>query len=107
MRNGLTPPTHGVGSSIGVPSGFESGCQCPASELGTHGEGPKRPSSRRAAIIASPAAFPAAIPCTLNGVFGMAASVAAYSVCSDCNRLALLGNEMRSGTVATMSERTR
>jgi hypothetical protein len=101
------PPTHGVGSSICIPSGFRSGCQCPGSWLGTHGEGPKRPSSCRAAIIASAAAFPAAIPCALNGVPDKAASEAAYSVCSDCNRLALLGNGMVAGTVATMWERAR
>ena len=44
IRNGRTSPTHGVGSSICVPSGFSSGCQCPGSEFGTHGDGPKRPS---------------------------------------------------------------
>src|SRR6266542_3190149 len=29
IANGRPPPTHGVGSRIGVPSGFISGCQCP------------------------------------------------------------------------------
>jgi hypothetical protein len=106
IRNGRTPPTHGVGSSICVPSGFNSGCQCPGSELGTHGDGPKRPSPCRAPIIASAAAFPAAIPAVLNGVSGIAASEAAYSVESDCNKLALFGNGMVAGTVETMLERT-
>jgi hypothetical protein len=106
-RNGRTPPTHGVGSSIGVPSGFNSGCQCPGSSFGTHGEGPKRPSPRRAAIIAFAAASPAAIPAVLNGVSAIAASAAAYSVSSVCNKLALFGNGMLAGTVETMLERTR
>ena len=36
IRNGVTPPTHGVGSRIGCPAGFRIGCQCPGAELGTH-----------------------------------------------------------------------
>ena len=43
----------------------------------------------------------------LNGVSGIAASEAAYSVASVCNRLALFGNGMLAGTVETMLERTR
>ena len=31
MRNGLTSPAHGVGSSTGAPVGDSSGCQCPGS----------------------------------------------------------------------------
>ena len=107
IRNGRTPPTHGVGSSIGVPSGFNSGCQCPGSSFGFHGDGPKRPSPSRAAIIASAAAFPAAIPWVLDGPSGIAASEVSYSVSSDCNRSARFGNGMRAGTVETMFERTR
>src|SRR6185503_3970535 len=29
MRNGFTPPTHGVGSRICCPAALSSGCQCP------------------------------------------------------------------------------
>jgi hypothetical protein len=107
MRNGVTPPTQGVGSSIGVPSGFRSGCQCPGAGFGTHCEGPKRPSSSLAAIIASAAAFPAATPCRLNGPSATAASAAAYWAASNCCRLALFGNGIVAGTVATMLARTR
>src|SRR5207248_7547069 len=67
IRNGRTPPTQGVGSSICVSSGFSSGCQCPALSFGFHGDGPKRPSPSRATIIASAAASPAATPSVLNG----------------------------------------
>src|SRR5215208_7552537 len=70
IRNGRTPPTHGVGSRTGVPLGLKSGCQCPGAEFGTHWDGPNRPSPCRAAIIASAAAVPAVIPCVLNGLFG-------------------------------------
>jgi hypothetical protein len=79
----------------------------PGSSFGTHGEGPKRPSPWRAAIIAFAAASPAAIPAVLNGVSAIAASEAAYSVSSVCNKLALFGNGMLAGTVVTMLERTR
>ena len=58
----------------------------PGSEFGTHGDGPKRPSPCRAAIIASAAAFPAAIPRDLRRVSGIAASDVAYSVASDCQQ---------------------
>ena len=58
MTKGVTPPTHGVGS-LGRPA---IGHQCPFSMFGFHCEGPKRPSSSRAVIMASAAAFPAAIP---------------------------------------------
>jgi len=57
-------------------------------------------------IIASAAAFPAAIPCVLNGESGIAASEAAYSVASDSSKMSLFENEMLSGTVETMLERT-
>jgi hypothetical protein len=107
IRNGRTVPTHGVGSSIFVPSGFKSGHQCPGAVFGTHCDGPKRPSPCRAAIIASAAAFPAAIPCVLNGVSGIAASDVAYCASSVWNKLALFGNEIVTGTVETMLERTR
>jgi hypothetical protein len=100
-RNGRTPPTHGVGSSGDVPFG-NNGCQCPGAEFGTHCDGPKRPSSFRAAIIASAAAFPAAIPCLLNGVSGTAPSDVAYCAASESNKLSRFGNEMLAGTVETM-----
>src|SRR5918994_7348585 len=106
-RNGLTLPTQGVGSRMGCPvAGLMRGCQCPGAEFGTHGEGPNRPSSSLAAIIASAAALPAAIPCALNGPSGIAASEAPYCEASDCNTPALLGNGMVGGTVETMLERT-
>src|SRR4051812_37283902 len=61
--NGFTAPTHGVGSRMGCPVvGFVCGHQCPGAVLGTHYEGPNRPSSSRAAIITLAAASPAAIP---------------------------------------------
>src|SRR5215211_6262403 len=75
MRKGFTPPTQGVGSRIGWPvAGLMSGCQCPGAEFGTHCDGPNRPSFSLAAIIASAAAFPAAMPCALNGESGIASS---------------------------------
>src|SRR5262245_22012065 len=106
IRNGRTPPTHGVGSSIGVPSGLCSGCQCPGSELGTHCDGPNRPSFCREAIIASAAASPAAMPEVLDCVSGIPASEAAYSVASESCRLARFGNGMVAGTVATTLDKT-
>jgi hypothetical protein len=107
IRNGRTPPTHGVGSSIWVPSGFSSGCQWPGSEFGTHCDGPNRPSFCRAAIITSAAAFPAAIPVVLEGVSGIPASEAAYSVASESSKVARFGNGMVAGTVATTLDRVR
>src|SRR6188472_66073 len=107
MTNGVTPPTHGVGSRIGSPVvGLTSGCQCPGAGFGTHCDGPKRPSSWRAAIIASAAAVPAAIPCALNGRSGIAASDAAYCVARDWSKLALVGNGTLAGTVEMMLDRT-
>src|SRR5262249_25564626 len=44
-RNGLTPPTHGVGSRIGLPLASRKGDQCPGLAFGTHCDGPNRPSS--------------------------------------------------------------
>src|SRR5205085_12065022 len=84
-RKGRTPATHAAGSRICAPSGFTSGCQCPTAVLATHGDGPNRPSPSRAAIIASAAASPAAIPSVLDRPSGNAA---------------------RCGTLETMLERT-
>src|SRR6476646_11597722 len=61
MRNGFTPPTHGVGSRMS-PAAFESGHQCPTAVLGTHWDGPNRPSSARASSMACAAAWPTAMP---------------------------------------------
>ena len=74
IGNGFTLATQGVGSRIGVPSGLSCGCQCPGSVFDFHGEGPKRPSPCRAAIIAAAAAFPAAIPAVFMGESGIAAA---------------------------------
>jgi hypothetical protein len=75
MRKGFTPPTQGVGSRMGCPvAGLMRGCQCPGAEFGTHCDGPNRPSSFLAAIIASAAASPAVIPWALNGESGIGAS---------------------------------
>ena len=90
-----------------MPSGFKSGCQCPGAEFGTHCEAPKRPSPCRAAIIASAAAFPAAMPRFLNGLSGIPLSEAAYSAFSVATTLALFGNAMVGGTVKAISVRTR
>src|SRR5436190_21628955 len=107
MRKGFTPPTHGVGSRIGWPvAGLTSGCQCPGAELGTHWDGPKRRSPCLAAIMASAAAAPAAIPCALKGDSGIASREAAYCDASDCSTLFLPGNATFAGTVETMFART-
>src|SRR5215211_8636905 len=90
IRKGFTPPTQGVGSRTGCPvAGLMRGCQCPGAEFGTHCEGPNRPSPSLAAIIAPAAAFPAAIPCALNGESGIAPSEASYCVASEANKAAL------------------
>src|SRR5207237_8003626 len=106
-RNGRTPPTQGVGSSIWVPSEFNSGCQCARVSFEFQGDGPKRPSPSRAAIIASAATSPAAIPSVLSGPSGIAASEFSYSVSSACSKSALFGNGILAGTVETILERTR
>src|SRR5215210_4259726 len=77
MRNGSTPPAHGVGSCTVVPFGA-TGSQYPGFGFGTHCDGPKRPSPRLAAIMASAAAVPASIPRSLNGASGTAPSDALY-----------------------------
>ena len=83
IRNGFTPPTHGVGSSIGCPvSGSMQRPPVPGAVFGTHCDGPNRPSPWRAAIIASAAAFPASMPCALNGPSGIAAE-RARTACSE------------------------
>ena len=108
MRKGSTPPTQGVGSSIGsMVAGFTSGYQCPGAEFGTHCEGPKRPSPSRAAVIASAAASPASIPWLLKGDSSIAASEAAYCPASVCKTVALVGKGMLAGTPETMLVRTR
>jgi hypothetical protein len=106
-RNGLTPPTHGVGSSISVPSGFDSGHQCPGARLGSHWEGPKRRSFARAATIASAAALPALIPSVFKGESGMSARAVAYSVPTEINRLSRFGKAIVAGTVVMMLESIR
>src|SRR5688572_16442663 len=107
MRNGCTPPTHGVASRIGCPAvGLTSGCQCPRAAAGTHWHGPNRRSPSLAAIIASAAAFPAAIPSALNGESAMSPSQAAYWDASDWSTVSLAENGMLAGTVETMFART-
>ena len=103
MRNGFTPPTHGVGS-LAWPG---SNDQCPGALLGTHCDGPNRPSPCLAPIIACAAAVPAAIPMFLNGVSGIAFVAASYCDASVVSRAALLGNVMLWGTVSTMFFSTR
>ena len=106
MRNGVTSPAHGVGSSRGAPVEDRSGCQCPGAEFGTHAEGPNRPSPSRALSIAAAAACPTAMPCFLNEPPGTAASEAAYAADRVLSNPARLGNGTRSGAVATSSELT-
>src|SRR5215218_5888759 len=101
IRNGSTPPTHGVGSCTVVPFGA-TGSQCPGFESGTHWDGPNRPSPSLASIIASAAALPASIPRVLNG--SPASTFArkfAYCVASDCSNAVLAASE-KLGTVETM-----
>ena len=85
--------------------GVMIGCQCPGAEFGTHCDGPNRPSSWRAAIMAAAAAFPALMPWRLDEPFGIAASELSYCVASDRNRAAR-AVASKFGTVATMSRRT-
>src|SRR6185436_16818704 len=59
MKNGVTAPTHGVGSRIGAPVvGLVSGDQWPGAVLGTHWDGPNRPSFARSSSMALAAACP-------------------------------------------------
>ena len=106
MRNGLTSPAHGVGSSSGAPVGDSSGCQCPGAEFGTHADGPNRPSPSRASSIAAAAACPTATPCFVNESSSSAASEAAYAEESVLSSAARPGNGARSGAVETSSEIT-
>ena len=93
IRNGLTPPTHGVGSCAVVPFGA-TGSQYPGFAFGQNWDGPNRPSPCLASIIASAAAVPAAIPMFLNGESGIAFFEALYCVSSDASTAALVGNVM-------------
>src|SRR6478752_5292849 len=75
MKNGRTPPTHGVGSRIGAPVvGLISGAQCPTAVLGTHWDGPNRPSFARSSSMACAAACPIEMPCRLNELLAIGAS---------------------------------
>ena len=104
--NGSTAPTHGVGSRTGCPeAGSVSGHQCPGAVLGTHCEGPNRPSSSRAAIITLAAASPAAIPFTSRQPSGMSARASAYCLASVSSMVARLVSG-RFFTVDTMSRST-
>ena len=81
MKNGFTPPTHGVGSRIGSPvGGLISGCQCPTPVSGTHWDGPNRPSPALESSMALAAACPIGMPCLLKALLPIAASDAAYCV---------------------------
>ena len=106
MRNGFTSPAHGVGSSSGAPVADRSGCQCPGAELGTHADGPNRPSPSRAASMAAAAACPTATPCFSNEPSWTAPSEAAYVVESVVRSPARPGNGALSGAVETSSEST-
>src|SRR4051812_31814369 len=90
IRNGLTPPTQGVGSCTVVPFGA-TGSQWPGAPFGTHCDGPNRPSPFLASIMACAAAVPAATPMSLNGESGIACSDASYCVSSEVSTLALVG----------------
>jgi hypothetical protein len=57
-------------------------------------------------IIASAAAFPAAIPSVLASPSGIALSEASYAAFKDSCKAVLFGNGMDGGTVWTMFERT-
>ena len=105
MRNGLTLPTHGVGSRTGTPP-ETSGCQCPGAGFDTHGDGPNRPSPSLASSIASAAACPTAMPCRLNESSSIASSEAAYAEESVLRSPARPGNGALSGAVETSSEST-
>ena len=57
--------------------------------------------------MASAAAFPATMPCLLNGLSGTASSEASRSAASIASKLARFGNAIVTGTPETMLERTR
>src|SRR5262245_44002980 len=99
-KNGRTPPTHGVGSRAGAPLTI-SGCQCPTAVLGTHWDGPKRPSFARSSSMALAAAWPIETPCLLNASLGIGASDAAYDAARELSRPARPGNGARSGAFVT------
>ena len=95
MRNGFTPPTHGVGSRIGCRRRLMSGCQCPASEFGTHCDGPNRPSPSRARRSSRrPPRARRRSPAVLNGPSGIAPSEAAYVEWRACSESRLSGPGM-------------
>src|SRR6187431_1947595 len=89
IRNGLTPPTHGVGSRIGLLLASSNGDQCPGFGFGSHCDAPNRPSACRAAIIACAAACPASTPSVLDGPSSTPASELAYDVERDCSAACL------------------
>src|SRR5262245_24908310 len=101
MRNGSTPPTHGVGSGAVVPFGA-TGSQYPGFGFATNWDGPNLPSVFRASIMASAAAVPAAIPMFLKDESGIEFVHALYCVSSDASTAPLVGNVMLWGTVSTM-----
>ena len=72
-RNGRTLPTHGAGSRANVGG---VGRHAPGSEPMGKSNGAFRPSFARAASIAAAAALPAAMPPSLRGPSGTAASEA-------------------------------
>ena len=71
-----------------------TGSQNPGFAFGTNWDGPNRPSSFLASIIACAAAVPAAIPLSLNGDSGIAFFEALYCVSSDVSRAPLVGKSM-------------
>src|SRR6476646_8111592 len=107
MKNGRTPPTHGVGSRIGSPvAGLVSGCQWPTPVFETHCDGPNRPSFARSSSMALAAACPISTPCRLNELLAIGASDAEYCVESVLSSPARPGNGARSGALETRLEST-
>ena len=104
MRNGFTPPTHGVGSrAVGVMSG----CQCPRPELASHWDGPNRPSPTLESSMALAAACPIAMPWLLEAPWSIAPSDVLRAVVrhrQECPRDS--GTELVSGAVETRFEST-
>ena len=76
IRNGLTSLSHAPGSLM--KSGT-SGRHAPTADPAVNRKGPKRPSSVRAAIMASAAALPVAIPPSFAAPGGIVARAASYS----------------------------
>jgi hypothetical protein len=105
MKNGFTPPTHGVGSRTGWPP-ERSGDQCPGAVFGTHCDSPNRPSPSLASSMALAAACPTAMPCSLKESSSIASSEATYSEASVFRSAARLVNGALSGAVETSSEST-